>query len=178
MCSLAACSKLFGFQRRRLPPRADKRKASPHPKLDEGRTQRFPAALACSFVFLPFQIWNKTKIPVEIRKFLARLRALPYSINATSGKKSCMTKPDCSDKKDTGPIPPGIYNIQAADISQPGKVGAIGRLLRSRADWGSFRVRITYAGNAPEGLHDRSGFYLHGGMTPGSAGCIDAGGGL
>ena len=53
---------------------------------------------------------------------------------------------------------------------------ALGRSLR--ADWGSFRVPIRpEAGTLVPG-RDPSSFKLHGGRRPGSAGCIDVGGGI
>jgi len=100
----------------------------------------------------------------------------PYVINASSGNGGCMNKPKCSNESNHGPIPPGIYNLKISEISQPSRLGDIARYLRSLEDWGSFRVPLT-----PGPFSDtfgRSGFFLHGGRWPGSAGCIDAGGGL
>lgn len=45
-----------------------------------------------------------------------------------------------------------------------------------RGDWGDWRVPlIPQKGTKTYG---RSGFFLHGGSIPGSAGCVDFGGGL
>jgi RHS repeat-associated protein len=100
----------------------------------------------------------------------------PYAINASSGNGACMNKPKCSNEGNHGPIPPGIYNLRVSEISQPSKMGDIARYLRSLEDWGSFRVPLTPGPFA--NTFGRSGFFLHGGRWPGSAGCIDAGGGL
>jgi RHS repeat-associated protein len=104
--------------------------------------------------------------------------AAPYVVSATSGKGPCTNQSECQNKKDTGPIPAGVYFMNAEEISEPSAAGDIARLVRSREDWGSFRVRIHHVnGLAPEPF-GRSEFFLHGGMFSGSAGCIDVGGGL
>lgn len=98
--------------------------------------------------------------------------ATPYSIIATSGRGSDMNRPECECKKNTGPIPRGNYMAFMWNLSNP---GAFGDLLRNmRGDWGDWRVPLTPIG----GTSTRSGFFLHGGSNPGSAGCIDAGGGI
>lgn len=53
-------------------------------------------------------------------------------------------------------------------------IGDVARDLR--ADWGDWRVSMSPAPGAE--TFGRSGFFLHGGSVPGSAGCIDIGGGL
>ena len=56
-------------------------------------------------------------------------------------------------------------------------MGDIARLLRRHGgDWGDWRVPLHPS--AGTNAFGRGGFFLHGGMFPGSAGCIDAGGGL
>jgi hypothetical protein len=65
-------------------------------------------------------------------------------------------------------VPPGSYTFNPADISE-----TTWRRKLLPADWGQFRVTL-----APDPLTEtfgRSGFFLHGGETPGSAGCIDVG---
>ena len=63
------------------------------------------------------------------------------------------------------------------EINEPGIIRSVVRNLPIvGADWGSFRVPIH-----PESgtnIFGRSGFFLHGGNLPGSAGCIDVGGGI
>src|SRR2546422_886916 len=75
-----------------------------------------------------------------------------------------------------GPIPPGTYTINTSEIREP---GAFWSALRNsvRGDWGSFRVPI-YPLPGVKVPGGRGGFFLHGGSRPGSAGCIDVGGGV
>jgi RHS repeat-associated protein len=84
--------------------------------------------------------------------------------NATSGR------PGVNDpsKKNQGPIPPGSYDL---DTSQITKNDFITRHFRG--DWGKNRVPL--APSKETKTYGRSGFYLHGGSKPGSAGCVDAG---
>lgn len=94
-------------------------------------------------------------------------------IDATSGKGNCINSAECQSKKFEGPIPVGFYYINASEISEPGRIRAVARSFRG--DWGAFRVPIHVAmGNAL----GRSRFFMHGGSSKGSAGCIDIGGGL
>ena len=97
---------------------------------------------------------------------------LPYSIPATSGDQSC----ECDETvEDKGPIPVANYYLHTKDLSNPNAIKDIARTIRG-GDWGDWRVPLTPT--QPERLHGRSGFFLHGGMSPGSAGCVDIGGGL
>jgi RHS repeat-associated protein len=66
-----------------------------------------------------------------------------------------------------GPIPPGKYSFDPSQISEG---GFLRNLL---GDWGKYRV--TLAPDASTETFGRSGFFLHGGKEPGSAGCIDVG---
>jgi RHS repeat-associated protein len=92
----------------------------------------------------------------------------PYTIPASSGVGSDPSAPWA------GPIPPGQYTIDPSQLSDPGRLGDILRNLRG--DWGDWRIPLVpYAGTETYG---RSNFFLHGGQFPGSAGCIDVGGGL
>jgi RHS repeat-associated protein len=99
----------------------------------------------------------------------------PYTIPASSGVGACMNQPKCAAVQNRGPIPLGSYRINTSEISEPGPIWSIVRNLFG--DWGSFRVPIhpLPGGAVPGG---RSGFFLHGGSKPGSAGCIDVGGGI
>ncbi|CAN5233771.1 hypothetical protein BH10PSE15_BH10PSE15_14240 [soil metagenome] len=65
-----------------------------------------------------------------------------------------------------GPIPEGIYWINPAQMWTNGwhKIG-------SRASWGNHRVTI-HPFTTTE-TFGRGGFFIHGGDTPGSKGCID-----
>ncbi len=69
-----------------------------------------------------------------------------------------------------GPIPPGKYILKTKNISG----GLDLRWIKwnySDGDWGLYRVAL----EPMEGteVYGRSGFFMHGGEVPGSAGCID-----
>jgi len=95
-----------------------------------------------------------------------------YKVRATSGRPDCG---ECTERdRDKGPIPKGNYRLYAQDLSDPGPVGD--GLRNLRADWGDWRVKLWP--DEPAATFGRDGFYLHGGWQPGSAGCIDVGGGI
>ena len=99
----------------------------------------------------------------------------PYNMSATSGRPDCIA-PKCNETvKDKGPIPRGSYTVHANQISNPGRIGDIIRNL-VRGDWGDWRVPLIP--DAGTNTFGRSDFFLHGGSLPGSAGCIDFGGGI
>lgn len=99
-------------------------------------------------------------------------------MGVTSGRGDCMNNPECARDRNVGPIPAGAYYLR---VSKPDEVGTIRLWLRSwTGDWGSFRVPlIPLAGTNIDDSNGkkRDGFKLHGGNSPGSAGCIDVGGG-
>jgi len=97
-----------------------------------------------------------------------------YDIHATSGRGECVNKPKCSNQRDTGPIPPGDYTLDANELTDPGFMWDL--LRNTRGDWGDWRAPL--APNPGTNTFGRSGFFLHGGSLPGSAGCIDIGGGI
>jgi RHS repeat-associated protein len=66
-----------------------------------------------------------------------------------------------------GPIPPGTYTLDPKRITE----GWWGRDLTG--DWGKYRVPLSPEPGTE--TYSRSGFFLHGGKSPGSAGCIDVG---
>ena len=86
-----------------------------------------------------------------------------------------MNNPSRTSEGFIGPIPAGQYYIDMKDFSDPGFIGEWARYIRSWADWGDWRVPIK---PQPWNKTKRDGFYLHGGKWPGSAGCIDIGGGF
>jgi len=86
------------------------------------------------------------------------------TIPATSGIEG-VTDPSIVNK---GPIPPGDYELDPAEISQT----SWKRKLDPR-DWGEYRVPLKPLEGTD--LQGRSDFMLHGGVKPGSAGCIDIG---
>jgi hypothetical protein len=98
----------------------------------------------------------------------------PYAYPITSGRDSCMNNPKCSKNKNQGPIPPGSYKIDVSELSNPGVLR--GLIREMRGDWGDWRVPVHPLPRV--NTYGRSGFFLHGGIWPGSAGCIDFGGGL
>ena len=83
----------------------------------------------------------------------------------TSGRPG-VTDPGVAGK---GPIPPGSYSLDPQQISEGGFVR---NLL---GDWGQYRVPLVPDSSTE--TYGRSGFFLHGGTKPGSAGCIDVGSG-
>jgi hypothetical protein len=74
--------------------------------------------------------------------------------------------------KNSGPIPPGLYQFEPKEISQPSDpVKWVYRKYIS--DWGDYRVPLKpLPGTETLG---RGGHYIHGGRKQGSAGCIDIG---
>ena len=84
-------------------------------------------------------------------------------VQFTSGRDG-VTDPSV---KDRGPIPPGTYTLDPKNITPNGP----NTLLSG--DWGALRVSLTPTGDT--NTFGRSGFYVHGGFAPGSAGCIDLG---
>lgn len=102
-----------------------------------------------------------------------------------SGTRSAMVFPAVSGRRDQngrfaysidhqklpnqGPIPEGEYWIQPSELWQNNWLKSVIRTPRSA--WGNFRIAIH---PYPRTLtHQRGGFFIHGGATPGSAGCID-----
>lgn len=95
----------------------------------------------------------------------------PYVIQAESGRPGC----ECSSRvKDQGPIPSGNYTLNKSELTNPGRLGDYARNLRG--DWGDWRAPLVPSSGTQR--YGRSGFFLHGGRFPGSAGCIDIGGGV
>ncbi|MEX2500550.1 MAG: RHS repeat-associated core domain-containing protein [Wenzhouxiangellaceae bacterium] len=97
-----------------------------------------------------------------------------YQMKITSGRDECINEPKCSDQRNTGPVPQGNFTVNVEDITNPGFIRDIARNFRG--DWGDWRVPI--APNTGTDTFGRDGFFLHGGRFPGSAGCIDFGGGI
>jgi len=97
-----------------------------------------------------------------------------YYIPATSGRPNCGCD---ASSPNNGPIPNGGYTINSNDLSNPPWHRDIVRNTPGLgADWGDWRVPMIP--NAGTNTYERSGFYMHGGSLPGSAGCIDVGGGV
>lgn len=94
-----------------------------------------------------------------------------YTVAATSGRSECMNSTPSEWTEKQGPLPRGYYHLYVSEINNPGVLGDIARNLLG--DWGDWRVPLH-----PQFCGGRSGFFLHGGRTLGSAGCIDIGGGV
>jgi Protein of unknown function (DUF2778) len=69
--------------------------------------------------------------------------------------------------QDQGPIPEGNYWIQPFELQE----NAWYRLRNPQRAWGDFWITIHPYPNTM--THGRGGFFIHGGATAGSAGCID-----
>lgn len=70
---------------------------------------------------------------------------------------------------DRGPIPPGTYSLEPSQISPAGFF----RKFIDPRDWGDFRVPLKPSSDT--NTFGRTGFMMHGGVRPGSTGCIDIG---
>lgn len=104
-----------------------------------------------------------------------------FEVDATSGRPGAtLNNPDTQDRSRQGPIPIGYYIIRPSDLSDPNWAHDLWRNLgphsRGCGDWGDWRVKITP--KAGTHTYGRGEFFLHGGRMPGSAGCIDVGGGI
>ncbi len=100
-----------------------------------------------------------------------------WSGPATSGRPG--TTAANQGIEDVGPIPEGTYTFDPKQISTVTGFGFVMRGLSGInhghpwSDWGNNRVTLTPA--AGTDTKGRAGFFLHGGRSPGSAGCIDVG---
>lgn len=126
----------------------------------------------------------------------------PYSVAEKDAKKcggstddSYMNNPMYVGIRDNGPIPEGTYQFFASQMATFGFFDRIKLNLGKNktftdpfgnpmhgGDWGAGRVALTPVSikPGPKGCGNtgsRSGFYLHGGILPGSSGCIDVGNG-
>lgn len=112
---------------------------------------------------------------------LTQLRAdgTTRTIPAVSGRVEGWGEvhPDMQADRGRGPIPAGRYTFNRSDIQsitpRDRALGLIGRggWPGGTYAWGSQRVFLTPA--AGTNTYGRSGFSIHGGGKPGSAGCID-----
>ena len=94
--------------------------------------------------------------------------------------------PQRQQEKDQGPVPEGEYIINPQKIDRPtpldkiiGVVGSgwlfgkkFGAYPGGEFAWGNCRTNINQTPKQKE-ESGRSGFFIHGGTTPGSKGCID-----
>ena len=68
---------------------------------------------------------------------------------------------------DQGPIPEGEYWVQPSELQE----NSWYRVRNSRRGWGDYWITIHPYPSTQ--TYKRGGFFIHGGATPGSAGCID-----
>ena len=95
-----------------------------------------------------------------------------YSTTATSGKGKHMNNSNSQNITDQGPIPEGEYSFKNSNWKTQTLARQAYNILIGNGDWGSQNVPLDVVDNNNS---TRSGFYLHGGFSKGSAGCIDAG---
>ena len=88
--------------------------------------------------------------------------------------------PNYQDLKNYGPLPEGNYVAKISDFQKWENLGAWQKFKSSigggqwrggTAAWGEQRIWLTPANDT--NLYGRNNFSIHGGLTPGSAGCID-----
>ena len=103
--------------------------------------------------------------------------SLVTSWDAISGKLGFQS-PDYQNLKDAGPIPEGVWEIGETqeislvdDVIGTASFGQAGAWPGGTYAWGSDRAWLSAVGDTD--TLERSGFSIHGGIEPGSAGCID-----
>ncbi|QTA83823.1 RHS and YD repeat-containing protein [Desulfonema limicola] len=92
-----------------------------------------------------------------------------YTINATSGNEKYSS------------IPLGKWEIKVEDLSDPGLLRDLARNNPiNGGDWGDWRVplRPLFDSDEFDSEEDKEKYFIHGGIFPGSAGCIDVGGSI
>ncbi len=106
-----------------------------------------------------------------------------YNTIAYSGRGDGMNNPASQNQKSIGPIPQGNYSFQMSNIQTISTLdnvaGSVGGLLGQKwggwpggtYSWGDTRVFLTPSEYT--NTYGRGGFSIHGGYSPGSAGCID-----
>ncbi|KZE17711.1 MULTISPECIES: tlde1 domain-containing protein [Sphingomonas] len=112
--------------------------------------------------------------PVHIlfdgRTLTLRGPRLQYSWSAVSGRPDARGNFDYSAERQRlggeGPIPAGEYWINPAELWERSWYR-----YDQAAPWGDYRVTLHVMPATV--THRRGGFFIHGGSTPGSAGCID-----
>lgn len=96
----------------------------------------------------------------------------PLLFHAVSGKPDEKGRFDYSAQRqrirNLGPIPAGNYWVQPSQLWENNWLKSA--LRSSRSAWGNSRLTIHPYPNTE--THGRGGFFIHGGTTPGSAGCM------
>lgn len=99
-----------------------------------------------------------------------------YEIKATSGKDQYMNNPNTTNVQNYGAIPKGEYYLYPSEFADPNLIRDLYRNVVQQLDWGDWLIKLHP--EAHTNTYGRSGFHLHCGSYPGSAGCIDIGGGI
>jgi hypothetical protein len=98
---------------------------------------------------------------------------------AVSGRSGYQSK-EHQNLRDKGPLPEGQWLVKQSEYQQMPKRSLLDQLVNElgrggwpggESSWG--RHRIWLSPKAGTETHGRSGFSIHGGSDPGSAGCID-----
>lgn len=88
--------------------------------------------------------------------------------------------PEFQTRRGQGPLPEGEYQFKVGGLQRYDEIGSLqkalgtvdaGRWPGGQRSWGRYRFWLTPAPGTE--TFARSGFSIHGGSTPGSAGCID-----
>ncbi|WP_083681116.1 DUF2778 domain-containing protein [Archangium sp. Cb G35] len=111
-------------------------------------------------------------------------QAFPDKISATSwpavsGRSGYQTK-EHQEKADKGPIPEGEWLVSQGEYQQMPERSLLDKLINElgrggwpggESSWGKHRIWLKPKSGTK--TYGRSGFSIHGGDNPGSAGCID-----
>ena len=119
---------------------------------------------------------------IELRFDGAKLKVsgmlynVPFSseFNAVSGlpdkNKNFDYSVESQKKKDRGPIPEGKYWVRPDEFWE----NAFYKFWAPDSSWGNYRITLHPFKNTE--TYGRGGFFIHGGSTPGSKGCVDLSG--
>ena len=121
----------------------------------------------------------------------------PYTVSKEDAQKcggsekdSYMNNPLYVGIRENGPIPEGTYSFSPYHFGVFSRMDQLDLALSGKlkdpwgdemhGDWGAGRVALSPISRKPAkkgcgNTQSRSGFYLHGGVLPGSSGCIDVG---
>lgn len=113
---------------------------------------------------------SNVSILFDGRLVALRGQKIQYSWSAVSGKPDARGGFDYSAARQriggTGPIPAGEYWINPEEMWERPWYG-----FGQAGPWGDYRVTLHVMPATT--THGRGGFFIHGGSTAGSAGCID-----
>lgn len=98
------------------------------------------------------------------------------AVSGRSGKQS----PEFQTQRDQGPLPEGDYQFKVSGLQKYDEISGLQKALGvvgagkwpgGERSWGRYRFWLTPAPGIE--TFGRSGLAIHGGFSPGSAGCID-----